>query len=172
MVIPHTITASHLRDYPHAIANEDEDLFLEVKQYIPDRQISFAAGSGQGDKTINDDAVTIIAAGGIGFIKELYEPLFEELLLRAESAGFSIRAIWTADPVNTGASAVRNQANLGCDPSWWDHSRDLWAMINYFSEGNGATGYGIRPFHGSQSTVSCRQTLGVGPRRGAGHSSR
>lgn len=131
-VIPHTITASHLRDYPHAIANEDEDLFLEVKQYIPDRQISFAAGSGQGDKTINDDAVTIIAAGGIGFIKELYEPLFEELLLRAESAGFSIGAIWTADPVNTGASAVRNQANLGCDPSWWDHSRDLWAMINYF----------------------------------------
>jgi hypothetical protein len=130
-IIPHTITASHLRDYPHAIANEDEDLFLEVKQYIPDRQISFTAGSGRGDKTINDDAVTIIAAGGIGFIKELYEPLFEELLLRAESAGFSIRAIWMADPVNTGASAVRNQANLGCDPSWWDHSRDLWAMINY-----------------------------------------
>ena len=84
-----------------------------------------------GGKAINDDAVTIIAAGGIGFIKELYEPLFEELLLRAESAGFSIRAIWMADPVNTGASAVRNQANLGCDPSWWDHSRDLWAMINY-----------------------------------------
>jgi hypothetical protein len=130
-VIPHTITASHLRDYPHAIANEDEDLFLEVKQYIPGRQISFASGSGKGNKAIKDDAVTIIAAGGIGFIKELYEPLFEELLLRAESAGFSIRAIWMADPVNAGASAVRNQANLGCDSSWWDHSRDLWAMINY-----------------------------------------
>jgi hypothetical protein len=130
-IIPHTITASHLRDYPHAVANEDEDLFLEVKQYIPDRQISFAAESGKEAKAINDDAVTIIAAGGTGLIKELYEPLFEELLLRAEGAGFSIRAIWMADPVNMGASAVRNRANLGCDPSWWDHSRDLWAMINY-----------------------------------------
>jgi hypothetical protein len=130
-IIPHTIPASHLRDYPHAIANEDEDLFLEIKQYIPDQQICFSPGSGTEEKAAKDDAVTIIAAGGIGFIKEIYEPLFEELLLRAESVGFKIRAIWMADPVNMGASAVRNQANLGCDPSWWDHARDLWAMVNY-----------------------------------------
>lgn len=131
-VVSHTVPASHLRDYPHAIANEDEDLFLEVKQYIPDQQICFTAGSGSEDRVTTDDAVTIIAAGGTGFIKELYEPLFEELLLKAENVGFKIRAIWMADPVNIGASAVRNQANLGCDPSWWDHSRDLWAMVNYF----------------------------------------
>lgn len=129
-IIPHTIPASHLRDYPHGIANEDEDLFLEVKQYIPDQQI-FTSGNGTQETAAKADAVTIIAAGGIGFIKEFYEPLFEELLLRAESAGFTIRAIWMADPVNMGASAVRNHANLGCDPSWWDHSRDLWAMVNH-----------------------------------------
>jgi hypothetical protein len=130
-IIPHTIPASHLRDYPHAIANEEEDLFLEGKQYIPDLQICFDAGSGREDKQAKDDAVTIIAAGGIGFIKEFYEPLFEELLLNAEKVGFKIRAIWMADPVNMGASAVQNRANLACDPSWWDHSRDLWAMVNH-----------------------------------------
>jgi hypothetical protein len=130
-IIPHTIPASHLRDYPHAIANEEEDLFLEFKQYIPDQQICFTEDGGTEDMTRKDDAVTTTAAGGIGFIKEFYEPLFEELLSKADSAGFRIRAIWMADPVNVGASAVRNNVNLGCDPSWWDHSRDLWAMVNY-----------------------------------------
>lgn len=130
-VIPHSIPASYLRDYPCAIADEDADLFLEVKQYIPDHQICSTSGRGTEENAVKGDAVTIIAAGGVGFIKELYEPLFEEVLSRAESAGFSIRAIWMADPVNIGASAVRNHANLGCDPSWWDHSRDLWAMVNY-----------------------------------------
>lgn len=130
-IITHTIPASHLRDYPHGIANEDEDLFLKVKQYIPDQQICFTTPSGREEKGTGDDAVTIIAAGGIGFLKEFYEPLFEELLFGADRAGFMIQAIWMADPVNMGASAVRNQANLGCDPSWWDHSRDLWAMVEH-----------------------------------------
>jgi hypothetical protein len=130
-IIPHTIPASHLRDHLHAIANEEEDLFLEVKQYIPDQQICFTEGSCIEDTARKDDAVTIIAAGGIGFSKEFYEPLFEELLSKAESAGFRIRAIWMADSVYMGASAVRNRANLGCNVSWFDHARDLWAMVNY-----------------------------------------
>lgn len=89
-----------------------------MKQYIPDQQIHSTSGRGTKDKAINNDAVTIIAAGGVGFIKELYEPLFEEVLSKAERAGFSIRVIWMAEPVNIGASAVRNHTNLGCDPSW------------------------------------------------------
>lgn len=159
-IIPHTIPASYPRDYPCAIANEDEDLFLEVKQYIPDQQIHSTSGRGTEDKAINDDAVTIIAAGGVGFIKELYEPLFEEVLSKAERAGFSIRVIWMAEPVNIGASAMRNHTNLGCDPSLWDHSRDLWAMVNYLRREMVQPIMRIGPFHGSQSTVSRGQCFG------------
>jgi hypothetical protein len=126
-IVCYSIQTSFLREYPHAIAEEEKDLFLEIKQYIPHDQLK-ASAKHDG----SPDAVTIIAAGGVGFIKELYEPLFAELLLQAQSVGLNIRAIWMADPVNTGASAVRNRSNLGCDPSWWDHSHDLWRMIDHF----------------------------------------
>jgi hypothetical protein len=126
-IVSHTIPASFLREYPHAVVNDDEDLILELKQYIPHGQ---SRASGNGSR--NSDGFTIIAAGGLGFVKELYEPLFAEILRRAESVGVNIKGIWMADPVNAGASAVRNRDNLGCDPHWWDHSHDLWKMIEHF----------------------------------------
>ena len=123
-IIPHTIPATYIREYPRAQANEDEDLYLEVKQYLPTPREALSG--------LDGDAVTIIAAGGIGYVKELYEPLFADLLCAARQAGFEIRSIWMADPVNMGASAVRNRNSLGCDPHWWDHSRDLFLMVNHF----------------------------------------
>lgn len=51
----------------------------------------------------------------VSLLKELYEPLWDEVLKRAEAAGFSIRAIWIADVAQQGASGVLNEGKLGND---------------------------------------------------------
>lgn len=126
LVTSHQVPVFPFRQYPRATLNEHEELFISVNQYTP--KPSFSPDTG------DDNAVTIIAAGGLGFFKELYEPLFGEFLLRAKSHGFSIRAIWIADMFNTGISALHNQENLGCDPAWWDHARDLFCMVHHFRQ--------------------------------------
>lgn len=126
-VIPHTVPVHPLRQYSQAVLDEQNDLFLSVKQYVP-RQVT-GTGLPSSDLT---DPMTIVAAGGTGFFKELYEPLFTELLIRAQSVGLSIRAIWIADLVMTGLSAVENRSNLGCDSAWKDHAHDLLCMIQHF----------------------------------------
>ncbi|KAJ5668940.1 hypothetical protein N7462_010010 [Penicillium macrosclerotiorum] len=122
-IIAHWVPVVPFREYPHAIIDEQQGLGLSVKQYVP-RHSRPSGASGE--------PLTIVAAGGLGFIKELYEPLFAALLSRADQAGVAIRAIWIADMFNVGQSAVANRANLGCDPSWLDHSRDLWSLIHHF----------------------------------------
>ncbi|KAJ5734326.1 hypothetical protein N7493_003112 [Penicillium malachiteum] len=76
--------------------------------------------------------MTIVSAAGVGFPKEAYEPLFEQVFRKASLAGVNIRSIWIADPFNMGESAVANRENLGRDGSTIDHSRDLWGMMNHF----------------------------------------
>lgn len=147
-VIPHTIPVFPLRQYPAAVLDEQGALLLSVKQYVP-RQVK-----GSNPPPVSQtDPVTIIAAGGTGFIKELYEPLFVELLGRARHANWSIRAIWIADPFNTGQSAVANQTNLGCDPAWLDHTRDIFCMIQYFWK------HMPRPIFGLGHSMGCNQLL-------------
>jgi alpha-beta hydrolase superfamily lysophospholipase len=74
--------------------------------------------------------VTIIAATANGFPKELYEPLWDELLSRATSQGWRIRGIWAADVAWQGESYVLNEKKLGNEPNWHDHARDLLHLIN------------------------------------------
>lgn len=62
--------------------------------------------------------------------KELYEPLWDEILARANQQGFSIRSIWIADVAFQGDSGVLNERLLGNDPGWHDHARDLLNLIN------------------------------------------
>ncbi|RDW63484.1 hypothetical protein BP6252_11029 [Coleophoma cylindrospora] len=77
--------------------------------------------------------ITIIATHGSGLPKELYEPMFEEIVRKSESSQFKIRSIWFADASHQGASGVLNEEKMGNDPSWFDHSRDLFQMVNHFS---------------------------------------
>ena len=62
--------------------------------------------------------------------KELYEPLWDEILVRANGQGFRIRSIWVADAAFQGDSGVLNEKLIGNDPGWHDHARDLLHLIN------------------------------------------
>lgn len=135
----HRVPAQHIRGYPHATRHAQEEvLHIVVKQYIP-----------LSDAAVQQDAVTIIGAHANGFPKEVYEPLWEEILQRATAAGFAIRGMWIADIASQGGSGVLNEGKLGnegehrsmclssintkCQPaSWFDHSRDLLHMVNHF----------------------------------------
>ncbi|WEW55734.1 hypothetical protein PRK78_001167 [Emydomyces testavorans] len=119
-VVEHVTPCQHIREYPHATSiTQEETLYLSVKQYIPLDNPNPQPGD-----------ITIIGAHANGFPKELYEPLWEELLARSKKNGFQIRAIWIADVANQGNSSVMNEHALGNDPSWFDHSRDLLHLIN------------------------------------------
>ncbi|UKZ67697.1 uncharacterized protein TrAtP1_008854 [Trichoderma atroviride] len=116
----HTIQASHIREYPRATAtSQDDALLLHVKQYIPKHGGPVRKGD-----------ITIIGAHANGFPKELYEPLYEELLKELEKQGLRLRAIWIADAAHQGQSGILNAANLGNDPSWLDYARDIAHLIN------------------------------------------
>ncbi|KAK0659977.1 Abhydrolase domain-containing protein mpaH [Lasiodiplodia hormozganensis] len=120
----HVLPCQHIRSHARSTAHSQEDLLhLAVKQYIPIDNPNPKPGD-----------VTIIGAHANGFPKELYEPLWEEILQRSRSAGFSIRSIWIADVAHQGASGVLNEHKLGNDPSWFDHPRDLLHMVNTFRD--------------------------------------
>ncbi|BCR95892.1 putative toxin biosynthesis protein [Aspergillus luchuensis] len=119
-VVEHIVECQHIREYPAATANGQEDVLnLVVKQYIPLDNPNPQPGD-----------VTILAAHANGFPKELYEPLWEELYARSKANGFRIRSIWMADVAHQGESSVVNEHLLGNDPSWFDHPRDLLHLIN------------------------------------------
>ncbi|KAM0723177.1 hypothetical protein Q7P37_001377 [Cladosporium fusiforme] len=118
----HTLTTAYIREYPRAIADDkDDDLKLAIKQYTPRDNTSPKPGD-----------VTIIGGHANGFPKELYEPLWDDLYLKLKAKGVNIRSIWIADAAHQGASGVLNERKLGDDPSWNDHPRDLFLMINHF----------------------------------------
>ncbi|RAL17221.1 putative toxin biosynthesis protein [Aspergillus homomorphus CBS 101889] len=125
-VVEHTVECQHIREYPAATADEQEDILnLAVKQYIPLDNSSPQPGD-----------VTILAAHANGFPKELYEPLWEEIYARSQANGFRIRSIWMADVAHQGQSSVLNEDLLGNDlartqtASWFDHPRDLLHLLN------------------------------------------
>lgn len=46
-------------------------------------------------------------------LKELYEPLWEDMVKSLKDMGISVRAIWVADFVSQGASYVLNEDKIG-----------------------------------------------------------
>ncbi|KAG6248648.1 hypothetical protein E4U23_002826 [Claviceps purpurea] len=123
-VTEHVIDGAHIREYPRAAADDqDAPLVLHVKQYTPRNNPSPRKGD-----------VTIIGGHANGFPKELYEPLWDNLLEELNKHGVRIRAIWIADCAWQGRSGVLNQQKglLGNDPGWYDYSRDIIHMINRF----------------------------------------
>jgi hypothetical protein len=64
-IIGHVIPGQHIREYPHATKygqKQETQLKISIKQYVPLDQASPAP----------DNAVTIIGAHGIGFLKVCY----------------------------------------------------------------------------------------------------
>ncbi|PWY92801.1 toxin biosynthesis protein [Aspergillus heteromorphus CBS 117.55] len=122
-ITEHLIDAQYIREYPRATTIQNAPLKLCIKQYTPFDNPEPQPGD-----------LTIVAAHGTGFAKELYEPLWEELYARSKKEGFRIRSIWIADAANQGASGIHNENYLGNDPSWTDHSRDMLLMINQFRD--------------------------------------
>ncbi|OAA70252.1 hypothetical protein ISF_02226 [Cordyceps fumosorosea ARSEF 2679] len=118
----HVIPGEHTREYARAKANSQEDtLVLHVKQYTP---------KGNGAPQKGD--LSIIGAHANGFPKELYEPLWEELVKELSSKGVRVGSIWIADCAWQGQSGILNKAKLGDDPGWFDYSRDMLQLINHF----------------------------------------
>ncbi|KAJ5733599.1 hypothetical protein N7493_002385 [Penicillium malachiteum] len=120
-ITEHVIDAQYIRDSPRATATPDAKLKLCVKQYTPIDNPNPQPGD-----------VTLLAAAGTGLPKEVYEPLWEDLLARSKQDGFRIRGIWMADAVNQGASGVLNEEILGNDSTWSDHARDLLQVVSHF----------------------------------------
>ena len=116
----HKVLGQYVREYRQATGNSQEDkLYLSVKQYIPHNNPNPEPGD-----------VTVIGAHANGFPKELYEPLWDDLLEQSMKQSWRIRSIWIADVAHQGQSGVMNEENLGNDPSWHDHARDLLHLIN------------------------------------------
>ena len=119
-IVEHKIPCQHIREYPRATAHGQEDiLHLAVKQYVPLDNSNARPGD-----------ITIIGAHANAFPKELYEPLWDDLLVRLEERKLRLRGIWIADVAQQGQSGLMNEDLLGNDPSWSDHPRDLLHMIN------------------------------------------
>ncbi|KAF1998765.1 alpha/beta-hydrolase [Amniculicola lignicola CBS 123094] len=119
-IFEHTLPGQHIRGYPHGATSDDAVLHVAIKEYR-NRHMER-----------EEDAVTIIAAHGVGFPKECYEALWDDILKAAK--GFKIRSIWIADIANHGASYALNEASLGDDPNANDHARDLLLMVNVFRD--------------------------------------
>lgn len=101
----HTLCAQHVREYARATSHDqNQELQLAVKQYIPIDNANPQPGD-----------VTVIAAHANGYPKELYEPLWEELLVCSRRSGYRIRGIWIADMAHQGASGVLNEDCYGND---------------------------------------------------------
>ncbi|RAK98073.1 alpha/beta hydrolase [Aspergillus ibericus CBS 121593] len=121
-ITEHVVPCCHIREYPGSTVQQEDLLKLHVKQYTPKHQ----------PQPVPPDAITFIAAHGAALPKELYEPLWDELL--AQATGFHIRSIWVADCASMSASGILNEDKLSIDFSWMDHPRDLLLMINHFRE--------------------------------------
>lgn len=128
-ITEHIIPASHIRGYSGGVRNPQTDhLRLAVKQYVP-----------RGHTHKPGDA-TIIMAHGVGSSKECYEPFFNCLLTQSN---FPIRAVWAADAAHHGASYLLNEDIIGDEHHWFDSSRDLLQMVNYFQTQMPPPIYGI-----------------------------
>ena len=102
----HTLPGQHIRHYPHATAQiEEDELQLCIKRYIPLDNLQPQPGD-----------ITLIAAHACGFGKELYEPFWDELYLASKkSNAFRIRSIWFADAAHQAQSGLLNGSKLGND---------------------------------------------------------
>jgi pimeloyl-ACP methyl ester carboxylesterase len=119
------IPAAHTRQYVRGVRDEKTaHLRLAVNQFTPKDNPKPRRGD-----------VSLIMVHGLNSAKECYEPFFDDLLSCSMRIGATrIRSIWSIDAAYNGASYLLNQDIIGDDPSWFDFTRDIWQMINFFQE--------------------------------------
>jgi len=120
----HVIPASHPRGYLRGVRDpQTSRLRLHVKQYVPDSARSLGGGQ---------HAITLIVQHGQppGDNKEAYEPFIQDLFSQSNLP--PIRAIWALDIASAGQSFLLNRDDIGDEPHWFDTSRDILQMVNYF----------------------------------------
>lgn len=132
-VVTHQIEGQHIRGNDGSCGDDNIPSKLEIKQYIPKNKRASRPGD-----------ITIIATHCSGYTKELYEPMFADLVACFSSStttaedgtaffgGPQIRSIWMADTSHMGYSGALNAQNLGENNNFFDHSRDLLCMVNTF----------------------------------------
>ncbi|EMD00149.1 hypothetical protein BAUCODRAFT_21800 [Baudoinia panamericana UAMH 10762] len=142
------VRGQHVRHYAGATRDgrDDTSLMLSVKRYTP---VYDTQSQGKRLRT-----VTILGAHGVGFVKELYEPLWAELVPRLDAQGVRVKGIWIADMSHFGMSGVRNEDVLGDQPSWMDYPRDLLCIINHFRDEMTAPIVGIGHSTGATSLIA------------------
>jgi len=107
----HKIPTAYIREYPRATStHQEERLQLAIKQYTPLESPPANCRP--------EHAITLIGAHANGFPKELYEPLWEDLLPLLRERGVWIRGIWIADVAHQGESGVLNEDLLGNDRTY------------------------------------------------------
>jgi hypothetical protein len=106
-VLEHRVPCQHIRHYPRATAHSEEDeLFLAVKQYVP--QVAVPTG------IQHSTGMTIVGCHANGFPKELYEPFWDSLYEYTQVSGDThILNIFIADVANQGQSGIWNEERLG-----------------------------------------------------------
>jgi len=123
-VIERTTPYQHIREYPRNTSTSQEEILeLAAKRYIPLDNPDPQPGD-----------ITFIACHANSMVKEMYEPLWDELHARSKASGFRIRSIWMADVAHRGESYLKNEDKIGNDPHFFDHGRDLLNMINLHRE--------------------------------------
>ncbi|CAG8083708.1 unnamed protein product [Penicillium salamii] len=137
-VTEHIIDGQYIREYPRATVSQSACLKLAVKKYVPvdsnSQGVTIIAAPGGGFPKVGDILIQVHIVGLLTNSQELYEPLWEDLLVQCRKRGIQVGSIWTADASNLGASGVVNEELLGNDQSWLDHSRDLLYMVNQFRD--------------------------------------
>jgi hypothetical protein len=106
-VVQHRVPCQHIRHYARATSRSEEDeLFLDVKQYVPRDKGASSAQRGTG--------ITIIGCHANGAPKEVYEPLWDHLYEYMQQSGKThILNIFIADIANQGQSGIWNEHKLG-----------------------------------------------------------
>lgn len=123
-ITKHKVPCQHIREYPKATVGEQEEIqYLAVKQYVPlsntspsPGDVTIIATHANGFPKVSGPLHSKVAASNRLFcLKELYEPLFEEILNGSQSNSFKIRGIWIADVAMQGQSGALNEKTMGND---------------------------------------------------------
>ena len=120
----YVIPASHPRGYRRGVRDPQQSrLQLHVKQYLPSRSTPLSK---------DEYAITLIVQHGQppGDNKESYEPFMWDLLCQPGLP--PVRQIWAMDIASAGQSFILNSDEIGDEQHWYDASRDILQMVNYF----------------------------------------
>ncbi|KAK9479663.1 Alpha/Beta hydrolase protein [Lipomyces japonicus] len=112
------LPAVYPRSERRSTQRSSDRLEISAKLYFPKNNPSPQPGD-----------VTLVSSHGNGFHKELYEPLFIDIVNLSETQNIKIRQIFIADVVNQGASGIKNEAKLGDLFDWLDNARDIYLAI-------------------------------------------